>query len=347
MKLTFLAKRRLQRLGLVLLVLILVLILVWFCWVIWLERYVVYSRDGATLNFNVSNRPGTGQLANPPSVDETVPIYINEGSNAIDLEKELTQLSGYYIDADMLQNDISTARNAVATLPSGTAVVLELKNIWGSFFYSTKVTDSTLSDKVDINAVNSLITDITSRNLYAVAKIPAFRERYYFLIDNSNTSCGFAQSGKGYLWADEGKCYWMDPRDSDTISWLISIVKELKGLGFDEVVFSEFRIPVTDRISFKGDRTQVIRDAAQSLVTACASESFAVSFMTTDTAFPLPDGRSRIYLENVSAKNVGAVAAQVNIADPEIRIVFVSNTNDTRFDEYGAIRPITITSANQ
>ena len=60
MKLTFLARRRLQRIGLISLVVLLVLILVWFCWVIWLERYVVYSEDGATLNFQVSNRPGTG-----------------------------------------------------------------------------------------------------------------------------------------------------------------------------------------------------------------------------------------------------------------------------------------------
>ena len=69
--------------------------------------------------------------------------------------------------------------------------------------------------------------------------------------------------------------------------------------------------------------------------------------MTSDTAFPLPEGRTRIYLESVSAKNVGAVAAQVNIDDPQVRIVFVSNTNDTRFDEYSVMRPISMNSMNQ
>ena len=347
MKLTFLAKRRLQRIGLVSLVLILVLILVWFCWVIWLERYVVYNREGATLNFEVSNRPGTGQISNPPSANETVPIYINEGSNTVDLEKELTQISGYYVDTDTLQNDINSVRNTIATLPSGTAVMVELKNIWGSFYYSTDVPDSTLSNKIDISAVDSLITDINSRNLYSIAKIPAFRERYFFLIDNSNTSCGLAQSGKGYLWADEEKCYWMDPTDGDTLTWLRAIVQELKDMGFDEVVFSEFRIPVTDRISFKADREQAIRDAADSLVASCATDNFAVSFMTSDSSFPLPEGRSRIYLENISAKNVGAVAAQINLADPQVRIVFISNTSDTRFDEYSAMRPLSMFSMNQ
>ena len=70
-----------------------VLILVGFCWVIWLERYVVYTRDGATLNFELKDTPGAGQLAMPPSAGETVPIYVNEGLDAIDLDKELEQIS--------------------------------------------------------------------------------------------------------------------------------------------------------------------------------------------------------------------------------------------------------------
>ena len=226
-------------------------------------------------------------------------------------------------------------------------MVIELKNIWGSFFYSTGVEDATLSTQLDVNAVDSLISEITSRNLYAIAKIPAFRERYYFLIDNANTSCGFAQTGKGYLWSDEEKCYWMDPTDNKTLSWLRSIVEELKGMGFDEVVFSEFRIPNTTSISFSGNTTEAIKTAAQDLVTTCATENFAVSFLTSDTTFPLPEGRSRLYLENVSAKNVDAIAAQIGLTDPEIRLVFVSTTNDTRYDTYGVIRPITISSMNQ
>ena len=54
MKLTFTTKRKLQRAGLVALIVLLVSILVWFCWVIWLERFMVYSAEGATLNFEAS-----------------------------------------------------------------------------------------------------------------------------------------------------------------------------------------------------------------------------------------------------------------------------------------------------
>ena len=126
MNLTFTTKRRLQRIGVAALALLTVSILVWFCWVIWLERYVVYTDDGATLNFDLPD-PGTGQLAAPPASSETIAIFYNEGENAVDANAELGQISGYYIDADTLQSDVSGTRDLLSTLAPGSAVMLEVK----------------------------------------------------------------------------------------------------------------------------------------------------------------------------------------------------------------------------
>ena len=346
MNLTYRTKRRLYRAALIGITVLLLAVLVGFCWVIWLERYVVYTRDGAMLNFDVVDMPGAGQLAMPPSADETVPIYVNEGLDAIDLNKELSKISGYYIDSDTLQNDIATARDTIATLPSGAAVMVEVKSIWGQFNYTTGVSSSTISTRVDVGQVDTLITDITSRNLYAVAVVPAFRDRYFFLKDNKNTSCGLAIKGKGYLWQDNENCYWFDPTDNDTILWLQEIVNELKAKGFDEVVFSEFRIPKTDNIVFNSDPAEAIKKAAQTLVTACSTDNFAVSFLTNDSAFPVPDGRTRLYMDSVGPKNVDAVAALLNLENPEAKLVFICNTNDTRFDAYSVMRPIAMAATN-
>lgn len=339
MKLTYTAKRRWQRVGIFALILALAAILVWFCWVIWLERYVTYSSDGASLNFNPAD-PGAGQVAKPPSAEETIPIYINEGSDTINTSTALTPITGYYIDTDTLIDDLSGARDAVATLPAGTAVMVELKNIWGSFFYTSELPDATLSTKLDTHAVDSLITDITSRNLYAIAVVPAFRDRSYFLISNSHTSAGLPMSKKGYLWSDDQKCYWFNPTSAATQNWLAQIAVELKELGFDEVVFSEFRFPNTNNVKFSGDRTEAIVKAAANLVSTCSTDSFAVSFLSSDSSFVLPEGRSRLYLENVSAKNAAAIAATTQVADPTINLVFLATTNDTRFNDYSVIRPI-------
>ncbi|MBP3673599.1 MAG: hypothetical protein J6J18_07205 [Oscillospiraceae bacterium] len=335
MSLTYTTKRKLQRIGFVALALLMVGIVVWFCWVIWLERYVVYTDEGATLNFDLED-PGTGNLAAPPSADETISIYFNEGENAVNASTELAQISGYYIDGDTLQTDIAGTRELIASLPSDTAVMMEVKNIKGSFYYSSELDDAVMSTNVDVVSVDSLIEDLNSRNLYTIACLPAFRDWNYGL---NHVSSGLPLPA-GYLWVDSQGCYWLDPTDSGTMGWLYSIAEELRDLGFDEVVFTDFCFPDTDKIVFKEDKNEAIKTAAANLVKTCAKDNFAVSFVTTDMSFTLPEGRCRMYMENVGAKDVGSIIAQVTVPDPTINLVFLSTTNDTRFNDYSVLRPI-------
>ena len=340
MTLTYTTKRKLHRIGLISTIVILVLILAWFCWVIWLDRYIVYSQDGAHLDFELRDF-GTGQVASPPSADETVSIYYNEGENAISTSTEMTQISGYYIHADSL-TDIDAVRNIVATLPAESAVMLEVKNAKGSFYYSSGLSGAVMSGSISTTGMDELITDITSRNLYAIAVLPAFRDYQFGL---NNVSCGLAVP-QGYLWADDDYCYWLDPTKSGTINHLTDIVAELRELGFDEVVFTEFTFPNTTKIVFDGDRTEAIATAAANLVTACATDAFAVSFMVPDASFALPAGRSRMYLQNVGAKNLESIAQQSGVTDPAINLVFMATTNDTRFNDYSVLRPITMLASD-
>ena len=346
MKLTFTTKRKLQRAGLAALIVLLVSILVWFCWVIWLERFMVYSAEGATLNFE-AGYAGKGEVAVAPNLEETVSIYINEGSNAVNTSTELTGINGYYIDADALTQDFDTVKANINTLPAGTAVMIEMKNIWGSFFYSSNLADATLSTKLDTKTVDALIQELNSKNLYTIAMIPAFRERYYCLLDSSYASAGLAQKGKAYLWSDNESCYWLNPSSTRALNWVISIIQECKSLGFDEVVLTEFRFPSTNQISFTGDQAEALASAASTLVTTCATETFAVSFMSDDSAFQIPEGRTRLYLENISAKTVDAIASTVQVPNTIANLVFVSTTNDTRFDAYSALKPITLMNNNK
>ena len=340
--LTFSTRRRLQRIGIATLVAILLFVAVWACWVIWVGRYVVYSAEGAKIDMKVPLQLGGGQLAVPPSAAETIPLYINEGSDAINTSTDLTQINGYYIDTDTLQNEMSLIMDTVATLPSGTAVMVELKNEWGTFFYTSALEEASISSKLDIASVDNLIKEINSKNLYTVAMVPAFRERNFVLKRNSSF---LLNSRRQYGWEDSDKCYWLDPTAPGAMNWLMSIADELKALGFDEVVFTEFRIPDTSEIYFAGDKEGAIKNAAKSIADECASDSFAVSFMTDDPEFPLPEGgRCRIYLSNVSAKDVAATAARLQVPDQKVNVVFLANTNDTRYDDFSSLRPITVTA---
>lgn len=56
MSMTYRTRRRLQRFGVTALIVLVVLLIAWFCSVIWLQRYVVYSADGAQVDFELGTQ---------------------------------------------------------------------------------------------------------------------------------------------------------------------------------------------------------------------------------------------------------------------------------------------------
>ena len=338
MTLTFRTRRRLKRLFIALLSLTMAFILAWLGWVVYLERYIIYTRDGVVLDLDLDlDQYDEGVVATPPDANETVPIFYNEGSNAQEMNAELTQLWGYYISFDALAKDINACRDQLALLPAGTPVMIELKSGYGKFHYSTSVPGAELSDSLNIAEVDSLIQDLRSRNLYLIAKVSAFRDRAYGL---KNVPQGIYHVNKKGLWPDNNNCYWLNPTNPTVLSYISSIVQELKEMDFDEVLLADFSVPVSDKVYFKEDRTEALKNAANTIIESCGSEYFTISLGVTSSTFPLPEGRTRMYLSGVEAQNVGAVIAQSKIENPEIHIVFLVDTNDTRYDAYGVMRPL-------
>lgn len=338
MNIPYRTRRALHNLGIVALVIVIICILVSLCWMLWLDRYVVYTRDGAHIDYSLSLDLPQGQVALPPANDVEIDIYFNEGEDSVETSNELTQLSGYYITTDKLSTDPTGAYDIVSSLPSGTAVMIDVKSINGTFYYTSSLPDAMYGSS-DLKAADKLIEKVTKGDYYAIARIPAFRDYYYGL---NHVSAGLSNAawGTGYLWRDNAGCYWLDPSNGEALNWVMSIIDELKRLGFDEVVLSDFRFPDTDNIIFKGDRSEALQTAMDALFKNCATNSFALSFAVSDTGFTLPGERSRLYMENVDATNVGQIASQVTLNEPQIRLVFVASTNDTRFDEYGVLRDI-------
>ena len=339
MKIPYRTRVLLKRLGITTLVVLLVAALVLFFWFVWLQRFVVYTRDqGAVLDMTASQEWGSGQLAVPPEQGETVPIYYNEGENALHVSRELSQLVGYYADQEALEKDIDAVFEQVKALPRGTPVMLDIKNPKGAIFYSSTVTEQR-SSKIDPVIMDELIETLDKSGCYLIARLPALRDYHY---GREHTRDGLPTE-KGYLWVDRtdgGYYYWLNPGKQGTQAYLIQIITELKGLGFDEVVFDDFRIPESKEIVFSGNRAETLAQAAQTLVTVGSTESFTVSFVGKPGSFPLPEGRCRLYADGVSAADAQSVAENSGITDPALRLVFLTEVHDTRFNEFSVLRPL-------
>ena len=335
MQIPYRTQRAIKRVLLAILITVLVLSAAAACWIIWLGRFVVYDREkGAWFDMDQSSVEMDGE----PMMERTdipkVEIFYNEGENAIVTATDLTQLTGYYITGEDLKKDVTEIQAQLEQLPDGTPVMLDVKSIYGNFYYNSVVGEYR-DPAISSTAVDQLIKYMNSSGLYTIARLPAFRDYNFGL---NNVEYGLPTSG-GYLWTDDTYCYWLNPSSQGTRSYLISIIAELKNLGFDEVVLTEFRFPVSDQIVFSGDRVQAVNDCAKVLVDTCSTEAFTVSFVSADQ-FVLPEGRTRIYLENAQPAMAAALAAGTGLEKPEIYVVFITELHDTRFNEFSVLRPL-------
>ena len=158
MTLSYRTRRGLRNLGIGALIALLIGIVIWMIWIIWLDRFVVYTRDGAQLNFDQPPGQFSGEEALPPVPGETISIYYNDGENVVDLTNELTQMKGYYADTEALRESVALVREQIETLPSGTAIMLDMKNVLAE------------QDRVDTLIFDEVDTGVSGRAAQKVAE---------------------------------------------------------------------------------------------------------------------------------------------------------------------------------
>ena len=333
MTIPYRTQRVLKRILVLLLALAVVLAAGAACWFVWAKRFVIYSADGGVrIDFNLQPlTPGTP--ATPPE-DTDVTIRFDQGGAITGADAELKQMIGYYIEPEDLK-DMTALKAQIAALPVGTAVLVDVKNIQGAFYYSSTV-GSTRSSIVSAEAMDDLIAFLKNSGMYAIARIPALRDYTYGL---NHVPDGVHHSSGMYLYQDDAGCYWLHPGSQGTLTYLTQIIMELRNLGFSEVVLDDFCFPETTKILVNGDKAQLLTNAAKVLLSACATDSFAVSFVKTEP-FTMPQGRTRMYLKGMDALQAADAAQNSGIADTAVNLVFLTELHDTRFDVYSVLRPI-------
>ncbi|MBQ2893625.1 MAG: hypothetical protein IJE24_05755 [Oscillospiraceae bacterium] len=334
-------RRALKRLLILLLALAVIGIGVLMCWLLWLQRYVVYTPDGAILDFDKPLEYAPGSVATPTEPLPTVNIHYSDPDNDQPEITELERFSGYYVTLETLLSDFDNVSQKLRKLPANTGILLDVKSVSSYSYFSTDV--GMRATDFDTAKLDSLIQDLRSRGHYLIARIPAFQEYRYILADErERVPYGLPKDGgNGSLWLDaDGPCYWMNPASEGAISYLIQTINELRQLGFDEVLLDNFRFPRTDMIPFILMEDEVLVEAAQTVVKACATDSFCVSFVQDKVDLSLSEGRVRLYIEGATILDAPALLEQSGMADPAVQVVFLTDTGDTRFDEYCVLRPI-------
>lgn len=342
MTIPYRARKNLRRAGITILVLLCIAAALLTVWLLWLNRYIIYGQDGAHLDFELSAIAQNGEAATPPEPAPTVSIhYGDDKPSDLPAASTMAQLNGLYITQEQLRSDLAAVRAEVEKLPAGSTVMLDVKNVKGEFFYSSVMGRN--AGGISAEEMDELLELLKSRDCYIIAKIPAFRE-YWFILDDESARVPFGlprKGGSGALWLDKsGPNYWLNPASDGALNHLIKIVSELRTKGFSEVLFADFQFPETDQIKFDGNRQEALSKAAATLVKTCASQNFTVSFLATSEPITLPEGRCRLYFTGVEAADIDALIQKLSYTDPALKTVFLTDRTDTRYDAYGVLRPL-------
>lgn len=300
---------------------------------IYFEPFVTYDREGAHLD--LSAKGGEAVASTAPAerpVINDAQIIVQEPAAT---DTSILELSGYYITTSMLQEP-EKVRQTLETLDSSCAVMIELKSIYGNFYYSTAIGGASTAD-VDISAIDEILSYLRTNGFYMIAEIPAFCDTNFAL---ANQSSGLPLAS-GALWMDERACYWLDPASETVLSYLTQIARELSSLGFKEVAFSEFRFPTSSNIAYTSEKTstQLIEDAAGSLTAFFTGSNLTISFVTDTTDFPASVCTGRLYIPDVDGTKIEKYVQSYAGTGPE-ELVFLANSRDTRFEEQATLRPL-------
>lgn len=119
------------------------------------------------------------------------------------------------------------------------ALVIDLKDDYGRVVcdMESPLIDELGSEKIYINDIAGLMQKLEEKDVYAIARIPAFRDAWIGQVKPE----WCVKKSDGTLFRDRDDNTWIDPYCREAWDYLIEIALEAKRLGFSEVQFDYVR----------------------------------------------------------------------------------------------------------
>lgn len=332
-------KRRAKQLLIILAAAFAVLFMFCICRFIYLERFLVYSNGTVKVDYEqkLDSQPQTNTQKWDSS--EIQIITKDPAVQAVSAADEpMKQLSGYYITTEMLR-ELDSVTAAMAEVDEPQTIMMDLKSIYGNFYYNSGAYGAVTATSADTDAIEDLIAQLAEQDgLYLIARIASLSD-YNFALANQPSGLPMRS---GALWMDSEGCYWLDPMSTTVQEYLVSIAQELALMGFDEIVFDDFRIPDSTSIVYEGEytREEAAAEAAATIRSLLSSDAIRVSFNSSNPL--VAESSDRVYLVTDNGSEVSGLVegVQESVEDPTAQIVFLTASRDTRFNSYGLLRPL-------
>lgn len=153
-------KRRAKKIALILGVVLLVFILFCAGRFLYLQRYLVYSGNQITLDYEQDLRASRTQVQ-PMDLDAfPVTMLSPEDSVAASspLDEAMKPLAGFQITTTMMRN-MTAVSEALSKQDAPDALLFDMKSIYGNFYYASSIPGA-IQASADISAITALIQQL-------------------------------------------------------------------------------------------------------------------------------------------------------------------------------------------
>lgn len=216
-----------------------------------LQKYIVITNDGLHLDIPLLSDGKYKIEVNDEGENVKVyePVEIELITGAADYtnvkatagEDLATPVKAVYISASAFTAD--TVRNEAATLQYGNALILEVKPTSGSLIYNSGVEFAQAYGTGGSAELAALVSELKEANseLYLAAELCCLNDS---LIADRNPKVMLKDAdGSSYI---DGSGSWIDPYSAEYRRYIVSLCKELAGMGFDEIILNGIKHPVAE-----------------------------------------------------------------------------------------------------
>ena len=306
----------------IVIVLIIVLLIAGYAY---LGRYVVYTEDGAYFAMGSEDIAVSEYeaLASPPED----PVLVT-GESILEAD-----IIGDVLPESLDAQDVYGIMLDYDTLSSGS-------NLGSIEFTETGYNTLLLemrkegSDILKNSAVLNLIERAKLQDIRVVAVISTLDDSDYAL---ENFRQAFPIAG-GALWVGRGHSYWLDPTTELVHNYLLGMIDELIEMGFDEVLLRNYYFPESASLSYdtgNSTRALLLEEAYEKLEEAVRNRCTLGLYIQYPDEDPLQAmyAAEHVYVYFAS----GATLKSFSETYTGAYLVFVTDSHDTRFDDYGKI----------
>ena len=226
-----------------------VLVVVVLGGIFYLQRYVVYTDEGAKLELPpflqfLRWEREEKEPANSGSQPDLSDVSFAEdlaGSGSASLPEE-DQPAGFALELPV-GDVISGAAAGKLEQAGAEALILEVKDQEGQLAWHSAQAAAERAQVNGSQAASDALAQWNRGEVYTIARVCCFRDNsipYYYN--------RMALRVSGGNWRDELGLRWMSPAQADAQAYIAALCGELAQLGFDEIVLEQFAFPTAGRL---------------------------------------------------------------------------------------------------